>query len=66
VLFSVIVVNSTFNISVYFHFILFTFYQQTEEAKFIQYLMGREGVSVIPASERVQHIVITFYVSVSL
>jgi hypothetical protein len=42
---SVIVVKPTFNLSVYFHFILFAFYQQTEAAKFLQYLMGRSGVS---------------------
>jgi hypothetical protein len=63
VLFSVIVVNCAFNLSVYFHFILFTFYQQTEAAKFLQCLIGKRGVCIIPASESVQDILVTLCAS---
>ena len=65
---SVIVVNSVFNLSVYFHFILLRFINRQKQLSFYSTSMGRSGVSREQwrIKERMKVILITFYISNSL
>jgi hypothetical protein len=54
------------SIGIFSCYTFFTFSQQTEEAKVMQYIVGAKGVSIILAAQRVRDILIRVYVWNSL